>query len=381
MASTLLTTLSVAPGLFDLDNAGLQWPPSLATVSPLDGLNLLNPSWADGITRSVMALGDISGQVVVTAGLFEADLILGDGSLLQGQIDGPATLTQLAALATATTGTATLSGGFLNGSLTTGDDTLRIEDLDLAALSGDVVLNTLSAINTTVDFTNGAFSFAADSALGPLSGTLDIAGGDLNLDLATPLGAFSLDLPFGPSARIPFVVSAPVGGSINGVADFSTGLISVSLGFLGNVAIPIADLSGTLSLADGVASLTSGVQIDTGIPFVGTITVPLSADLEIGPLASEYVAEFVQDLTASLTLSDGIIDLVGNGPLGEFSTSFDVAAFTHQGAAFLAGTDGVLGIGDGLLSADLTTPLGNLEGTFDLRTVAELLDRPLAALV
>lgn len=382
MSSTFLTLLPFVQGLLNIDDAGLQLPSGLATTSLLGLVDLINPIWADGVTNSLANLGDLSGQVVISAGVFEADLALGENPLFQGSFDAPATLTQLAALAAGTTGTATLANGFLNGSLTNGDDTLLIEDLDVAALASSFVLDTLTAIDATAEFANGAFSFATDSVFGPLSGLIDVAGGDLNIDLTTPFGPFSLDVPFGDSARIPFDLGSSILGPLSGTVDFNTGLISVAVPLLGVTATSnISSFSGTLSLSDGVARIDSGFPVATGIPFLGTILIPLSAEIDLGPLASQAVAEFVQDLTADVTLADGIIDVVGTGPLGAFDTSFDLVAFTNQGAEFLAGVDGVLGLGDGLLTADLTTPLGPVAGTFDLNSVAGFLDAPLATLV
>lgn len=382
MSSTFLTLLPFVQGLLTIDDAGLQLPSGLATTSLLGLVDLINPIWADGVTNSLANLGDLSGQVVISAGVFEADLALGDNALFQGSLDAPATLTQLAALAAGTSGTATLANGLLNGSLTNGDDTFLIEDLDVATLASDFVLTTLTAIDATAEFSNGAFSFATDSLFGPLSGLIDVAGGDLNIDLTTPFGPFSLDVPFGDSARIPIDLGASVLGPLSGNIDFSTGLISASLPTFGITAtVPITDFSGTLALDNGVLSIDSAFPVATGIPFLGTILVPLYAEFEIGPLASQAVADLVQDLTADVVLADGTLDMVGSGPLGAFDTSFDLVAFTNQGAEFFAGVDGVLGIGAGQLTADLTTPLGPVAGTFDLGSVAGFLDAPLETLV
>jgi hypothetical protein len=147
------------------------------------------------------------------------------------------------------------------------------------------------------------------------------------------------------------------------VVDFNSGNIIVDGGILGDLVVPIAALSGSLSLAEGNATLTTDVPLGAGL------TVPVTADFEIGPLASEYVAELIQSLEGEGTLADGILTASLDSPLGLFDTTFDVVAFTNQGAEFFAGVDGVIDVAGGIATVALTTPLGDLNDTLDLTTL------------
>ncbi len=234
------------------------------------------------------------------------------------------------------------------------------------------MLGAVNAIDATVPLSNGAFAVDLTTALGSISGTIDIAGGDLNLDLATPFGQLVADIGFQDDAIFPFTAPVPVLGDITGAVDFNSGNIVASLGSFGNLAVPISALNGSLTLADGLASLAATLPIGSGL------SLPVASDIEIGPLASEYIAGFVQDLEGTGTLTNGILDATVASPLGLFETVFDVVAFTSQGANFFAGIDGVIDINNGIATGLLTTPLGDINDSFDLSTLAPALETPVA---
>jgi hypothetical protein len=200
--------------------------------------------------------------------------------------------------------------------------------------------------------------------LGPVVGTVDVAGGDLNLDLNTPLGLFATVIDFGDEAQVPFDT-----GAVSGVVNFNTGNVEVNLGPIA-ARVPISAFSGDLALDDGRATLT------TTLPGLGQ---PLSVDLEVGPLASQAVVDWVRDLTVAGTITDGLLAATLESPFGFEEIRFDTVAFTNQGAEFFAGVDGRIDIGGGVLTANLTTPLGDLEGTINLGNVAAFWNLPLLA--
>ncbi|NJL49858.1 MAG: hypothetical protein HC929_23725 [Leptolyngbyaceae cyanobacterium SM2_5_2] len=384
MASTALSILPIAQGILNFDDSTLSFEPDtafLSTTSALGVLGAFSPSLADLVADFASTIDQISGEITITGGVFDANLVLADGSTITGTFDAPATLTELAELAAITDGSFTLQGGILDAVVMTGDESVALESLDVASLASTFVLETINAIDATVPFTNGAFSFETSTPLGPISGTVDVAGGDLNIDLATPVGLLTADVDFGDDAVYPFSAPVPVIGSINGVVDFNAGNIVASLGPAGDVTIPISSISGTLALLDGIASLSAEVPVASGLPLVGNVTVPVSTEIELGPLASEYAAQVVQDLVASGTITDGLLTATVDSPLGVFDTTFDIVDFTNQGANFFAGVDGLISLGEGLLTADLTTPIGDVNNTFNLADVAGLLDVPLGDLV
>ncbi|HIK45162.1 MAG TPA: hypothetical protein IGR64_09775 [Leptolyngbyaceae cyanobacterium M65_K2018_010] len=386
MASTALPTLPSLASWLNFDESSLLFQPDLdylSTTSVSGILGALSPSLADLVTEVAGSLDEVAGQILVTAGVFETTLLLPDGTTFTDSFDAPTTLNNLASLAAITNGTVTLVGGILNAEITTGDQSLVVEDLDVAALASTFVLDVISRIDTTIPFEKGTFILAGDTVFGPISGTVDVGGGDLNIDLSTPFGPLVADIDFGEEAVFPFQTTAPIFGTtlnIDGVVDFNAGNVVASAGSLGSITIPISTISGALTLADGIGTLTADLPI-TGLPFGGTITVPVSAEFEVGPLASELVADFVQDLTLDATITDGVLEASLDSPLGLFETTFDIVAFTQQGAEFFAGVDGVIDIADGLVVLDLTTPVGDINRTFDLNSAAGLLEAPLAGLV
>ncbi|PSR13744.1 hypothetical protein C8255_24975 [filamentous cyanobacterium CCP3] len=372
------TDLSPNQDFFNEEEAVVDLIPNDAFLSSNSVLSLLaafDPSFSDLVADFANDLPDASGQVLVDDGLFEVNLQLADGTTLTGSFDAPATLRSYADLAAVSDGTVTLSGGILDAAIAIDGETATLSGFDLSAAASALVLNAVSAIDATIPLTNGAFVVDLASALGPISGTIDVAGGDLNLDLTTPFGQLVADVDFQDDAIFPFTAPVPVLGDITGAIDFNSGNIVASLGPFGDLAVPISALSGELTFADGFADLNAILPIGSGL------SLPVATDIEIGPLASEYVAEFVQDLEGTGTLTSGILDATVASPLGLFETVFDVVAFTSQGANFFAGIDGAVDIGNGMATASLTTPLGDINDSFDLTTLAPALETPVAELI
>jgi hypothetical protein len=380
MASTTLlpTVLADSQDIFNEEEAVVEVIPDDAFFSSNSVLSLLaavDPSFADLVADVAGALPDATGQVTVTEGLFDVNLALADGTTLIGTFDAPATLQTYADLAAVSNGTVTLSGGILEAAIATDGQTATLPAFDLSAAASTLVLDVINAIDATVPFTNGVFAFDLATALGPISGTIDVAGGDLNVDVVTPLGQLVADIDFNDGAVFPFSAPIPMLGSLDGVVDFNSGNIIAPLGPLGDAVIPLSSLSGTLTLLDGVASL------ETSVPLTPGLSVPVTTDIELGPMASEYAAELVQDLNGSGTLTDGVLDASIGTPLGLFETVFDVVEFTTQGADFFAGIDGVIDVGSGIATAALTTPLGDINDSFDLATLVPALETPIAELI
>lgn len=371
------TDLSPNQDFFNEEEAVAEFTPNASFFSSTSVLTLLaafDPGFADLVSDFASALPDATGQISVEDGLFDANLLLADGTTLTGTFDAPTTLRGFADLAAVSDGTFTLDGGILEAAIATDSQTATLPPVDLSAAASTFVLDAINAIDATVPFTNGAFILDdLATALGPISGTVDVAGGDLNLDLATPFGQLVADIDFQDDAVFPFSGSLPLVGDINGAVDLDSGNIVASSSVYGDLSVPLSAVTGSLNLADGLASL------DASVPISSSLSLPVATDLAIGPLASEYVAGFVQDLNGTGTLTDGILDAALEGPLGLFETTFDVVAFTNQGADFFAGVDGVIDVSGGIATASLTTPLGAIDGSFDLASVAPALEASAAA--
>lgn len=374
MSSTTLLP-SFGSDLFDFDTAitDLSFTPDLSVLgsfSVLGVLGALSPSLADVVAEFAADITNLAGDITVTNGVFTSSLVLPDGSPLNETVDVPATLGDLAALAATTNGTATLVDGILDVDLSTGDESFSLEGFDLAAAASSLILEAIQSVDATVLLENGAFDIDVNTAFGSFVGTVDFAGGDLNVDLLTPFGEIVGDIDFDETAVFPLFIPTTIGG-FSVELDLNEGNVSASFGSFGSFEIPLTDISSLVTLTDGIATFS------TDVPLLGSV----EAELEIGTLTSEYIAELIQNSLGTATITNGVIDATLENPLGTFDTSFDAVAFTQQGIDFFSQVNGSIAIADGDLTANLTTPLGDVNNTYDLTAIAGLLDVPLADIV
>lgn len=368
-----MSTALVSQELLDLDQSEVSLEPDyafLSTFSSFYVLGALGSSLAETSADFIARLPDITGSVLVEDGILTSDLDLPEGSFLEGEFNLPATLNELAGLATSTSGSAGLVDGIFTAEISSDEGEALVDSFDLANFASTFVLGIVNGIDTVVTLEDGAFSFAETTPLGDFNGILDIGGGDLNFSLESPFGDFAFDTPFGEEAVFPIGLPAGFEG-LEALVDLNAGNIVVSLGALGEAVLAIDELDGQIALADGLATFS------TDLPIFGTV----EADFEVGPPASQYVAELVQDLDASALITDGVIDASVDSGLGLFETNFNVAEFTTQGAEFLGQFDGQLVFDNGNLAVNLTTPVGNVDTLLDLNTVAGFLGAPIGDIV
>jgi hypothetical protein len=361
--STALTLPSIDQGFLsfaDIDFSFLLNPQFLSTDSVLSMLQSFTPGLGD-LTET---LTDLSGSIIIEEGVFQTSLNLPDNSTLVRMLDLPALLESYAALAAITDGQASLGGGILTANITTGEESVSLENFDLASFLGTQVFNLVNGINGTIPFEKGAFIVDIDSTFGPIDGTVDFANGDLNIDLLTPFGGLYLDADFGEEANFSFIVPTPF-GDIDAVVDLNAGNVIASLGFF-NISQPLSEFDGSLILADGVAT------IETEVPFLGAV----QTELEVGTLASEYVAELIRGLDATVSITDGVLNAFIEGDSDLLVTNFDIAAFTQQGAEFFREVDGLVTFNGGNLTAAIQTPLGELNGSYSVVDMASPLQPP-----
>jgi hypothetical protein len=345
----------------DLDYA------ALSAFGAFTLLPLLSPDLAATLTDLAADLPDTTGTITIIDGVLGGGISLSDSTFLETVLDLPATLDTFADLALNTNGSAELVNGIFTADITTGEESLLIESFDLATVVSTFALETINAIDTTVAIENGAFSFAEETMLGEISGTVDLGGGDLNIVFNTDFVNLTADIPFKPEAVLPF--SIPIGlMDIDAEVDFYSGNIEADLGLFGQLVFPIHEIDGQLALADGMATFS------TDVPMVGNVDIAF----EVGTPTSEFLAEAIQDLTAAATITDGLIEASLNSELGWFETTFNVVEFTQAGADFFSQVDGQLLFDAGQLLVSLSTPVGDVEQTFDLEAVAGLLSPPSA---
>lgn len=359
--STALTLPSESQGFLNFTDTEFGFLPNQQFLYATSALSLLQ-AFIPGLADFSENIADVTGTITIEKGVFQASLDLSGDSTLVGVFDLPALLESYAALAAITNGQATLSGGLLNAEIITGEETVTLENFDLAAFLGTQVFNLVQGIDETFLFENGAFILDFDSPVGPIDGIVDFAGGDLNIALLTPFGEVYLDADFGEGAVIPFVVPT-LFGEVNALIDLNAGNVVASLGFF-NFTQPLSEFDGSLTLADGIATLA------TEVPFLGAV----KTELQVGKLASEYIAEVIRGFDATVTITDGGLNAVIDGASDLLITNFNLAAFAQQGAEFFREVDGLVSIEASKLTANVQTPLGPLNGTYDLVNVVPIFD-------
>jgi len=351
--STALTLPSINQDFLSFADSNFSFLLNQQFLSTASVLSLLQ-SFTPGLGDLTEPFTDLSGSIIIEEGVFQTSLNLPNNSTLIETLDLPARLESYAALAAITDGQATLAGGILTANITTEEESVSLENFDLASFVGTQIFNFVNGINGTIPFTNGAFSVDIDSPFGPIDGMIDFANGDLNIDLLTPVGTLYLDADFGEKANFPLIVPTPF-GDIDAVVDLKAGNVVASLGFF-NVTQPLSEFDGLLTLAGGVATL------ETEVPFLGAV----QTEFEVGALASEYIAELIRDFDVTATMTDGILNAFIEGDSDLLVTNFDIAAFTQQGAEFFREVDGLITFNKGNLTAAIQTPLVELNGNYSL---------------
>lgn len=370
MSSTDLETPSNSTPLTLLDpsDSSLSFEPNLDFLSANTLLSLLggfDPELQTEVEDFVGSLDQAEGEITVTNGVVTSDLSFADGTTLQGTLDTPTALLDLANLAANSNGSLSLNTGFLTGELTSGETTVSLENFDLATTAGSLVEDFLTSLEGTFAFADGIFTVDAPTPFGPITGSVGFATGALTLDLLTPAGAIAGAVDFGDDAVIPFDV--PLGtGLVTGLVDFNQGLVSIPL-FPGYEAtVPLEALAGNVTVEDGIATL----NLDTSFG-----TYPIA--FEFGPLASEAVSDFVNDFSGSATVTNGVFEGSLETPLGPLSATVDLVALANQAADFAQQVSGSVSVAAGSATALLDTPLGLIDQVIDLTNVDSLLSTPL----
>jgi hypothetical protein len=383
MSSTDLATLETAapdlldaPAFPDLMGGRLFFDPNtdfLNTYSLLGLLGGFSPQLAGEVESFLNSADEWVGQITIDQGLITADVAFPEGSV-QGTVDLPAELRQLAALGAATNGTVSFGEGLISGTITSGDSSISLDSFDFLTPFSELVTDFFTGLEGTFEFSGGAIALDTPTPFGPISGSIGFAQGALTLDLLTPFGAIAGAVDFTEAAVIPFDVPINTGlGTpilIPGVVDFDLGILGFSLFAPNDIALPLENFSGTVTVADGLANF------EVATPFG---TVPIS--VEFGPMASEAAIEFVRDLSGSVTITNGVVDSVVETPFGLLESSLDLVALANQGADFFQQTSGSIAVADGFATTLLDTPVGSVNEVVELSSVGQFLNTPLAGLL
>ena len=193
---------------------------------------------------------------------------------------------------------------------------------------------------------------------------------------------------------VEFVSSLPEDANISDVLDDAVNFFEVTVPMLSDEELLdlLSDISSLINdVAPGLSQISITSLLDEAVDAVGelsestgTITVngtelsgtltlldgsprEFSTDLsdELDGLLDD-VGDFLSGITGAVTLNDGQFE--GNVTLGDSSyvLGLDItAALTDTLTGLLSAADVTLPFADGLLSLDIETPLGDIDGTID----------------
>ncbi|MBE9068957.1 hypothetical protein IQ260_20135 [Leptolyngbya cf. ectocarpi LEGE 11479] len=325
-----LSSLAITPVL----EQGVELLEELSTgvgTITINGSSLSGQLTLDGATRTFTT--DISDEV---------DAFLGDVSDFLSGITGRASL---------------VDGQFTGNVLV--DGARYALNLDVTAALTDSLTSFFSTAEVTLPFTNGVIAVDFETVLGDVDGTIDFAGGDLDLDLTTPFGTVDTSIEFPEDAQIDVPVALAGLSDVDLELDLAAGLLRVPL--LGGIDVSLDMFSGELGFADGMATLT----VDNILP------TPVSAEFDIGPLASQVAIALTEDLQGELTIDAGMIDGSIISSLGEVDLTASVDDLILQAASVIDQTTGELTLNDGVATVNLDTPFGNLLGGLELVALAD----------
>ncbi|HEY9879768.1 MAG TPA: hypothetical protein V6D29_15015 [Leptolyngbyaceae cyanobacterium] len=365
MSSTLVSPAnSIASSILNPDDSSLTFDPNLdffTSDTLLDILGVFSLDLQTEVEDFLGSLDQAEGEITIDSGIVTSNLSFEDGTVLQGTFDAPAAFLDLAELAASSNGSLVLEGGLVTGELTTGETTLTVDNFDFADAVGSLVGDWLNALEGTFSFDDGVLPIDAATPFGAITGTVGFAGGALTLDLLTPAGAIAGSIDFADDAVIPFDIVSGT-GTVTGVVDFNQGVVAIPLlpGF--DATVPLEELSGDVTLDDGVATLA----LDTSF---GTFPVVV----EFGPMASEAVTDFLRDASGTATVTNGVFEGSLDTSLGLFTATVDLVDLATQAADFAQQVSGSISIADGSATVLLETPLGDVNQIIDLTSTDNLL--------
>ncbi|MEM6836610.1 MAG: hypothetical protein AAF609_07115 [Cyanobacteria bacterium P01_C01_bin.120] len=346
----------------------------LDSTAILDLVDAFSPDAAAFVLDGIDTLNTATGDFDITSGVLSGTLVPLEGDAITIEIDAPTLLTEAGELLADAVGDLSLVGGIVNANLTIGDTLYEVTDFDLATFAADGFDFLVSEVETAFPIDDGALLVDIETPLGLLAGVIDLAGGDLDIDLATPAGDLDFSVPFSPEAQIEFDVPTPVGDAA-AVVNFFTGNIEVPLAFGMGFDIPLDSLSGELALSDGTATLA----LDTPL---SDVLGQVETSFEVDELVGDAVFDFLTGVSIDASLLGSQLDLLATSTADEtFETSVDLAALNEAAIATLTETNGALSLDSGLLSGTVSVGADTIEVAESVDDLFSLLTGPLSDLL
>lgn len=337
-------------------------------ASVLELVAAISPEAEAFVLDGVDTLATASGDLTVTGGVFEGNLVTDIGETIPFLFDAPAELSQIGDFLTAASGSLSLANGILNATIDLGDDLYQVTDFDLATFAAEGLGFLLSEVDAVFPFVDGTLFVSEDTPLGVVEGAIAFGNGALDLDLLTPAGALDFTIPFGPAAQFPFEVPTPF-GDVDATVDFFAGNVAIPLPFGMDIAVPLDELTGTLTLGDGIATLA----VDTPIGLIGT-------SLDVDELVGDVVVDYLTGVSIDAQLLAGQLDILANSGTAAFETSVDLVDLNNQAIDTLTQTNGELNLDAGLLSGIISVGDEAVGVTQSVDDLIDLLTTPLGDL-
>lgn len=321
----------------ELDSTFTPEPTFFNTTSILDIVANVSSDAEAFVLEGLDEISDAVGDLTIASGNINGSLATATQDLFSFNLDTSNILASLRPILMSTSATLSLAEGIVDASFQFEDTVGELEDFDLATFSADGVERLISWVDTTLPIENGAILIDFDTFLGPINGSIDFAGGDLDVVLNTVVGDLDFSFDFGPDAQIILDDLGVLPGEI--VINFDSGNIETAA--LGE--IPLSSLSAELSLQDGIAELF----VDTPI---GSFLLP---GFDLGAVANDLVFDALTGLTVDASLAEGQLDLLATREAEQFQTSIDLPDLAEQLIALVDQVDGGLTLGAGVLDGEL----------------------------
>ncbi|MEO1403428.1 MAG: hypothetical protein AAFV72_19565 [Cyanobacteria bacterium J06635_1] len=328
-------------------------------ASPLDVIGLVSPDLAEAVEEIAVSLDGLQGSLEIDAGTVTGSLSdpATGQSVTVDAFDFIAWVNDLLDQANDASGEATLAGGIFSGDLTIGGETTS-GAFEVGTFLEDTLSNFVAGLDVEIPFQNGIFDVYVSTVLGDFVGTLDFAGGDLDLDLLTPFGQLMISFDFPDNAII---------NLDPGVVDFNEGFVEVPLlPGLAPVSIALDTLSGVLGLGGEIATLT-----------VDTVIGPISTGFAIDPLIGELLEFIDEDVTGEFAFGDGEASALVNTPFGVFEGTLPILETVEFALNLLSQSEGILSLGDGSASLALDRAL-TVDTTLAVAEVGDFLSTPIS---
>lgn len=346
----------------------------------LDIINFISADAGEFVTAGLAELETATGTLAITNGVVDASLTLATGELLAIESFDTVSFLQeeVNPFLETSSGTLTLNDGLANGVLTTNAQEFSVTNFDFATIAADALSSLIASIDTTIPMDNGVLYISADTALGPIQSAIDITGGDLDVAITSFAGDYSFSVDFPEMSQFFFDLPAPFEDA---AVNLNSGNLETSIPLpvlpAIEIKVPLSSVSGTASLADGVADLNISLQL-------ANVDLPeINATINLADTVREATVDFLTGLSGNLSLDQGQLNMALNNSDGSslFVADLDLLALNSELITFAQQTNGAIELADGLFSGQITVADNVLPVNQSVSDLTALLNRPIEELV